>query len=454
MVLALLALTLIAAQERQLLPTQPEGWPYERLDFPLGFAPSLEYEGFEELYFGPGMFEEGAESYWSYVLALRIEEEIHDDEAFLGEFLEKYYFGICSAVGQSRDLELDLSGFGVTLERSLDRFVATVDMVDAFVTGEPLRLRIELDIHPRPGSTELFGCASPQPPDHAIWNELRSLRDAWLEQRPVPGLLNHLYVVPDPETYRALRDSEFLRDTFAVTEIRTTNRTDRSYTGFYLYGDRTYFEFLDPTTSAGYEPGMSGIAFGFERVGGTKSVIAALEESEIQTFAAPITREFGGEQVPWFEVMGVQAASAQSKLSLFSLEYVPEFLDRFHPAAARTHRTIARSAVLHRYASSLGQERGAALFQDITSITLRVDQGESARVRDVCRTLGHQVSERDGGWLCRGPQFDLALVPSEHPGRITAFEMRLRRPVEQEELHFGNAVLEVEAERAVFRFDG
>ena len=45
----LLSLAPLATARDELLPSTPEGWQYERIDFPLAFAPELDYEGFEEL---------------------------------------------------------------------------------------------------------------------------------------------------------------------------------------------------------------------------------------------------------------------------------------------------------------------------------------------------------------------------------------------------------------------
>ena len=45
----------------------PTGWKPERIPFPLGFAPSPSYTGFEQLYFAPGMFDPRSENYITYL---------------------------------------------------------------------------------------------------------------------------------------------------------------------------------------------------------------------------------------------------------------------------------------------------------------------------------------------------------------------------------------------------
>ena len=51
---ALALLALAPVQERPaLLPPTPENWRFERLEFPLSFAPELKLKGYEELRFAP-----------------------------------------------------------------------------------------------------------------------------------------------------------------------------------------------------------------------------------------------------------------------------------------------------------------------------------------------------------------------------------------------------------------
>ena len=109
-ILAPFLLALLSLQPAQdgaaLLPPTPDGWRYERLDFPLSFAPDIELEGFEELRFAPGMFQPGSDTYFSYVLGIRAAGELTVDVAFLESFLLKYYRGLCAAVGEQHDLDL------------------------------------------------------------------------------------------------------------------------------------------------------------------------------------------------------------------------------------------------------------------------------------------------------------------------------------------------------------
>lgn len=302
-----------AFQQGSLLPPTPEGWRHERLEFPLSFAPELEFSGFEDLSFAPGMFVLDSDSYFSYALALRLDGDVEVDERMLAHFLETYYRGLCRTVAEERKVALDASTIHARVRREGALFRASVETFDPFVASEnsePLELELELFSHSAPRATELLGLVSPLPQDAPIWDELHAIGQAWREARPAPVFLNHVYAVVDRATYDALARSTFLRETFAVSEERETVRADLTYAGLYFYGQRTYFEFLPPETAAGLVEGNTGLALGLESEGAIDEFARRLGERQVKTQLAPITRRIDDEQVPWFRILGVEMPSS------------------------------------------------------------------------------------------------------------------------------------------------
>ena len=143
---------------------------------------------------------------------------------------------------------------------------------------------------------------------------------------PIP--LNHFLTVLDSATYRAIREDPFLRKEFAVTEERTTTRTDISYTGLYFYGHNTYFEFFDEARQPLGKRGDSALAFGVDQAGTLEPIETRLA-SEFSV-GPVITREFGGRQVPWF-YMGVPKLFPESGFRIWIMEYHPRFLTEWNP---------------------------------------------------------------------------------------------------------------------------
>lgn len=442
MLLAALSCVSPTFQEPGLLPAPPAGWRTERLEFPLEFAPELDYRGVEDLAFAPGMFTPESDSYFSYALALRLEGDHEVDEAMLTRFLATYYRGLCRAVAAERKLERDAGGVTARVQREGEGFRATIAMFDPFTTGAPLELALELTTHATPRATEVLGLASPLDPEAPVWGELRALGAAWRAARPAPVFLNHLYAVVDPETYAALAGAEFLRQAFAVTEERTTVRADLTYSGLYFYGQRTYFEFLQPGAASG-----TGLALGVERTGALAAFAQRLAEEQVNTQGGPITRKLEADEHPWFQILGVEMPSAE--LTLFGMEYDPRFLARWHAGKAPLAGGIGRADVLARYAAALGRAelRTTAPLVDVSTVELALTDAARARVLALARAAHWEVETEGATTTCLAPQVRLRLRPATSatsPLGVTRFELALRAPLEHEPLQLGSV-------RVVFR---
>lgn len=449
-----LALLALAPAADDLLPETPRGWRYERIELPLQFAPDIAFEGYEELRFAPGMFDARAEDYWSYALALRLETQDALDAAFVQDFLERYYWGLTSAVAQGSGLELSPEDFRVQVERVEEHYEARIDLVDAFVTGEPIELSLVLDTYVAPDHTQLFGIASPAPREAGVWSDLLGIRERWLAARPPAVSFNHAFFVVDEATYAALAGAEFLRGAFAVGEERTTVRSNDSYSGLYLYGTRTYFEFVGEQAAMGLVPGTSGLALGIEREGGTDAIQAAFGEAGVRAFRGPKTREFEGEQLPWFEAMGVEAAHAESRFQLFSMEYARDFLARWHAQLAPSAGGIGRAAVLERYRAQLGAQEREPLFQDVVGVELELDASELERFLASARVYGWQVERQEEQEVqLRAPNLRIQIRLSEEPGGLRGLVLSLREDVEREPLELGRLRLEFEGAYARLRWN-
>lgn len=59
--------SLTANAADNLIQNVPADWDKEVFTFPLQFAPSIELEGIEEVYFAPGMFKPEASDYFNYI---------------------------------------------------------------------------------------------------------------------------------------------------------------------------------------------------------------------------------------------------------------------------------------------------------------------------------------------------------------------------------------------------
>jgi hypothetical protein len=170
----------------------PEGWRAETIPFPLGFARDLPLEGVEELRFAPGMFKPGAPGYWSYAFVWWLNGDPALGEAELERFLLAYFQGLITEVAKGKAFKVDPGRFRVSLRSSsgapakeghnVQSFAGTADLYDAFATGKPITLNLDIWVWDCPvsGRRAALVLASPRATSEPIWHELTQRRDEFL----------------------------------------------------------------------------------------------------------------------------------------------------------------------------------------------------------------------------------------------------------------------------------
>jgi len=210
-------------------------------------------------------------------------------------------------------------------------------------------------------------------------------------------LLNHFYLTLDAPTYDAIVHCDFLRNQFAPNEIRTTHRTDRSYTGLYFYGEKTYFEFFDVTTETSRKAGDSAIAFGLEQEGET----TLLQERWLHSTRLTITRPAKDSQVNWFEMLIPAGFSLESPVAVWTMEYLPTFLQKWQPQATADNlpkaEWMARKTVLTRYKSLISPVENPILC-NVIGLTLWADSTVYAAFKKFTEDFGYSKKPTETGF--------------------------------------------------------
>lgn len=210
-------------------------------------------------------------------------------------------------------------------------------------------------------------------------------------------LLNHFYLTLDAPTYEAIVDCDFLRNQFAPNEIRTTHRTDRSYTGLYFYGEKTYFEFFDVTTETNRKAGDSAIAFGLEQEGET----TLLQERWLNSTRLTITRPTKDSQVNWFEMLIPAGFSLESPIAVWTMEYLPTFLQKWQPQsntnALSKAEWMARITILTRYKSLISPVENPVL-RNVIGLTLWANPPVFEAFKKFTEDFGHSKNATETGF--------------------------------------------------------
>jgi len=85
---------LIYGQENAGILKAPDTWQREIIPFPLSFAPTIDFAGFEDLRFSPGWSDPGSQEFWTYSFAWYIELDSAMTEKKLAHYFNLYYDGL------------------------------------------------------------------------------------------------------------------------------------------------------------------------------------------------------------------------------------------------------------------------------------------------------------------------------------------------------------------------
>ena len=87
----------------------PPSLPVEQIKFPLSFAPSIKFSGFEDIWFAPGWSRSDSPEFWTYKFAWKIDEDPRLSEERLAALAEIYFDVLSRAVSQLGDTLLTKS---------------------------------------------------------------------------------------------------------------------------------------------------------------------------------------------------------------------------------------------------------------------------------------------------------------------------------------------------------
>ena len=160
----------------EFLATSLDDWASETIAFPPGFAPQMP-TGEERLRFAPGWRDPTSENFWSYAFVMRIDEPMPDIER-VDELIETYYNGLMEVFASNQDKGDLMIPARVEVQRiSPNHYEATMHLVDAFATFEPIDLRVLVDAA-ADGDDESRSFVSvrvsKQPRSHTIWKSLEA----------------------------------------------------------------------------------------------------------------------------------------------------------------------------------------------------------------------------------------------------------------------------------------
>ncbi|MEL7001283.1 MAG: hypothetical protein AAFN93_00975 [Bacteroidota bacterium] len=156
-----------------------EDWRKELIPFPLGFAPSLAYEGVEDIRFSKGWADKQSEQFWSYKFVWYLDKDPVLTEDKLQTDFELYFDGLMSAVANGKKIPADsiTSTTALFINTSEGIYRGKVKTFDAFFLEAPVTLNFNVrSLYCSERSKYLvYFEVSPQPLNHNIWKEMSTI---------------------------------------------------------------------------------------------------------------------------------------------------------------------------------------------------------------------------------------------------------------------------------------
>ncbi len=164
-------------QEVEKILEAPDEWRAEQIPFPLSFAPSINFNGYEDIRFAPGWSQPDSPEFWTYKFVWQIDEDPQLSEERLADLLETYFDGLSRAVAPGSGLDRD------TLQKPVAVFIQDGDgfrgrlrIYDAFKTKDWICLNARVQRANRGDKYLIAVEISPKPFDHEVWTELEKIR--------------------------------------------------------------------------------------------------------------------------------------------------------------------------------------------------------------------------------------------------------------------------------------
>tara|TARA_R110002072_G_scaffold118631_1_gene250759 strand:- start:174477 stop:175073 length:597 start_codon:yes stop_codon:yes gene_type:complete len=160
-----------------ILQAKDTTWLKEIITFPIGFAPELQYEGYEDLRFAKNWSKPESPEFWTYTLAWNINLKKPLSIAQLETDLQFYYDGLMGVVNKDPDFKIPSSIIKLS---SMDRgtLKGTIQVYDSFHSKKVITLHIMIEqqyCEEKQSYTPIFR-VSIKDFDAPIWQELQSVK--------------------------------------------------------------------------------------------------------------------------------------------------------------------------------------------------------------------------------------------------------------------------------------
>ena len=172
-----LALTInVHAQEpeKDILKT-PDTWRKEFIEFPLSFAPTIDFVGVEDIRFSSGWGDSESEEFWMYAFVWYLDQDPKLSVEKLNNVMRVYFDGIMNLVADSTD---SVTPASASFTRTTSGYQGTIKTYDAFFAKKEMTLHVQVEDVPcsKTGKFVSLFKLSLQPPSDPLWSKFDEVK--------------------------------------------------------------------------------------------------------------------------------------------------------------------------------------------------------------------------------------------------------------------------------------
>lgn len=258
-----------------------------------------------------------------------------------------------------------------------------------------------------------------------------------------PIYFNHLYIVLDDKTYRAIQASDFLCIAFPGLERRSTRTAaGETWSGTYFYCQDNYLELFGESTGRHWShraaAGWAGMAFSVDQPGGADAVKKRIQEVLGYTPYSELRQlKTTDSAVNWFHYVRLAETLGVDSFDAWVMEYHPDIF-AYKGLSIPPTGQLTRQAYLAPWNQTLESlecagRREGPVFSRVTGATLIMGPQVAGRFSQVLQALGFTLAQETGQVTLSTSDFVLTIriqsrdaAPNNY--RLSSLHLKMARP--------------------------
>ncbi len=180
--ITLQSILITSGQEQELRVLESDStWLKETIKFPLGFAPKLDYQGYDDVRFSKDWRNPDSDAFFTYAYVWNINLSILPTVSSIEQDMRLFYDGLMTAVNRNKDVTVPktIATFTeIESKKGLPGFNGTLQIYDSFATKKVITLyaNVETQYCATQKRYVLFFKISSKTYDHYIWKRFETLK--------------------------------------------------------------------------------------------------------------------------------------------------------------------------------------------------------------------------------------------------------------------------------------